>query len=465
MAVLIWYGFIGTAFAGLGWFMAFHLSPPDRHARVRAWLLSWSWRGLVLPLALWCVMNAGVSWALQPFMPEVQAARNSGGSWAGEYLRAVGQGLFIISSYWCGISLAWVLGTAWVLAEGESRTDFRALCFTCLLTLLLPAAVVVLIGGMPWLGVAAIVLLAPLAGYAPESLQPRQLPPMYARAVARMKFGKYSEAEWEIIRELEKCEDDFEGWMMLADLYATHFNDLNEAESTVLEICAQPKVSPSQLSVALHRLADWHLKLAQNPEAARRALQMICDRLPGTHLAHMARLRAGQLPATADELREREAHKTIPLPALSDSLQAPFPCEGKQLDKRQAAHLANACVEQLKANPDNVPAREKLARLFAEQLGKADLGIEQLGLLLGMPGQPANRRADWLGLMAAWQIRYRGDLAAGGAVLERLLAEFAGTPQAFAARRWLDRLKAEALAKSSVPQRSSPLRVEPGTPS
>ena len=52
--------------------------------------------------------------------------------------------------------------------------------------------------------------------YGPSILHVKPTPPMYARAIARMKFGKYSEAELEIIRELEKCEDDFEGWMMLA---------------------------------------------------------------------------------------------------------------------------------------------------------------------------------------------------------------------------------------------------------
>jgi len=35
---------------------------------------------------------------------------------------------------------------------------------------------------------------------------------MYARAVAKMKFGKYSEGRnGKIINELEKCDDDFEG--------------------------------------------------------------------------------------------------------------------------------------------------------------------------------------------------------------------------------------------------------------
>jgi hypothetical protein len=44
----------------------------------------------------------------------------------------------------------------------------------------------------------------PIAAYAPNIVQTKKLPPMYGRAIAKLKFGKYSEAEVEIIRELER---------------------------------------------------------------------------------------------------------------------------------------------------------------------------------------------------------------------------------------------------------------------
>jgi hypothetical protein len=283
-------------------------------------------------------------------------------------------------------------------------------------------------------------ILAPLAGAAPAVLHIKKMPPMYARAVARIKFGKYAEAEWEIIRELEKSEDDFEGWLMLAELYANQFQDLREAEQTILEICDQPKLNPSQLSVALHRLADWQLKLGTDPDAARRALQIICDRLPRTHLARMAQLRIAQIPATADELREQQSVKAIPLPALHDPLddeRIPLP---PQISEREALELANRCVAQLTRNPNNVAAREKLARLFAEHLHQPERGLEQVELLLGLPEQPDVKRAEWLGLSAMWQLRYRQDTASARALLERILREFPNSPQSFAARRRLKSL-------------------------
>jgi hypothetical protein len=293
------------------------------------------------------------------------------------------------------------------------------------------------------LGLAGIALLAPMAGYAPGVLHLKKTPPMYARAIARMKFGKYSEAEWEIIRELEKSEDDFEGWMMLANLYANNFNDLLEAEQTILGICDHPKTTPSQLSVALHQLAHWQVQRG-DPAAARRTLQMICSRLPGTHLAHMAQLRINQLPASVAELEQQQGVARIPLPALGDAFDEQPTQAEPGMERHKAAEEANTCVEILEADPKNVPARERLARLFAEHLDQPDLGIEQVTLLLEMSDQPDSHRAEWLSLVAAWHIKYRHDSDAGRQTLERLIREFPQSVQAFAARRRLQLLDAKS---------------------
>jgi len=436
--------FLGGAAVGAAWVLSYGLTPERRRRQLRRSLILWSVKGLLVPWVIWTLMNLGLSWNLQPFMPQVQAAQNSGSGWFPAYLRVVAVGFFVISSYWTAVTLGWALIEAGIRSEGDTRAQFKALCLTCFIAMIVPALLVLWIGGGPVLGLAGIALLGPMAGYGANVLRAKKTRPLYARAVARLKFGKYSEAEWEIIHELEKCEDDFEGWMMLADLYANHFNDLPEAEQSILEICDQPKTTPSQLAMALHRLADWHLQRAGDPEAARRDLQMICQRLPGTHLARMAQLRMNQLPGSAAELRQQQSGAPIPLPALSDRIEeTPPPAESEQ-ERHQAAEAANTCVEILNRDPNNVAARERLARLFAERLDQPDLGIEQVTLLLDLPDQPDIRRAEWLGLIAACLIRYRHDSEAGRETLERLIREFPKTPQAIAARRRLQLLDTQS---------------------
>jgi len=112
--------------------------------------------------------------------------------------------------------------------------------------MLLPALGLIWLGRWYTFGLACSAMLIPIAGYAPGILHPRKLPPMYAKAVGRIKFGKYTEAEEELIKQLERRDDDYEGWMMLAELYATQFNDVAEAEQTVLEICDQPRTTPGR---------------------------------------------------------------------------------------------------------------------------------------------------------------------------------------------------------------------------
>jgi hypothetical protein len=428
--------FLSGVAVGAAWVLSRGLTPEDRQPHLRELFLRWSAKGLLVPLAIWALMNVGFSWWLQPFMPQVQVAQNRGIDWFPAYVRVLAIGLFVISTYWTALTLGWVLIEAGAGAEGEARARFKGLCLTWFLALVLPLLLLVWLGGWSLLGLAGTLLLAPIAGYSPECLHGRKTPPMYARAIARMKFGKYSEAEWEIIHELEKCEDDFDGWMMLASLYANNFSDLPEAEQTILGICDHPKTTPSQLAVALHQLANWQLQRG-DPAAARRSLQTICTRLPGTHLAHMAQLRINQLPASAAHLRQQQSATAIPLPALGDSFDENPAQTAPGLERYKAAEEAKACVEILEADPKDVSARERLARLFAEHLDQPDLGIEQASLLLEIPDQPDSRRAEWLGLIAAWQIRYLHDSDAGRKTLERLIREFPQSVQAFTARRRL----------------------------
>ena len=230
---------------------------------------------------------------------------------------------------------------------------------------------------------------------------------------------------------------------MLANLYANKFDDLPEADRMIRELCGQPNVSGIQTSLALHRLADWHLKRGDDPASARSALEAICLRLPGTHFARMARQRIDQLPANREELIEQRTPKMIRLPALNDDLDDSPPARPADSNRREAEMQADRCVERLKRNPNDAEARENFATILAERLGEADLAIEQLDLLLAMPDQPVEKSAEWLARSAAWQMKYRQDPAAARVRLKQLVREFPQTPQAFAAQRRLNLMEME----------------------
>src|SRR5579859_3741153 len=86
--------FLAAGFVAGAWLLTLRLTPDPKQGRIHRWLLFWSVKALLLPVALWATLNAGVSRYLQPFMPAVQAARNRGGPWLSEYLVALAGGIF-----------------------------------------------------------------------------------------------------------------------------------------------------------------------------------------------------------------------------------------------------------------------------------------------------------------------------------------------------------------------------------
>ena len=398
----------------------------------RRWLLNWIIKGLALPIFAWMLLNCGTTPIMPPIV-KVAVGKAGAIAWIKMFWAQVSPALVVTSSDWAALTMGWFF--AGMAKRVEDRKGF--ILSSLVLCALLSPFVALLVSwyGLRGIGFALLVWFWPIAHYG-LSQQPTTNPlPTYTRAVAKMKFGKYSEAETVIIEELEKSETDFDGWMMLADLYANHFHDVSEAERTICELCDEPDTTLSQVSIALHRLADWQLKLRGDPAAARRVLEEICKRMPGSHLDKMARLRISQLPATSAELSARQKAKTVHLPAVNENLHETADRSALKLNPEEALARANRCVEMLKSDPNDVTVREELAGIFAEQLGQVDLAIEQIELLIEMPEQPAAKIAQSLSLLAAWQIKYRGDQKAARKLLERLVQEHPQSPQAFAAQR------------------------------
>jgi hypothetical protein len=450
-----------------------HWAARDNSAYNRRWYLNWICKGLVLPLVIWFLLNVGHN-PVMPAIVKVTPRRNiapppmivypNGASPNNPNVQpivipnkpkyiGVGPVAYVIiqtapafaavGSYWGALTLTW-----FAVAAGRRAEDRRKFVWCSIIwgTAMLPFVLLLLWPhDIRMLGLALTLWSAPVLHYS-LSLESAPKPlPHYTNAIVKIKFGKYAEAEQAIISELEKCENDFDGWLMLAELYARQFKDIGEAERTVRDLCNDPNTTLSQKSVALHKLADWHLQFHQDPLSARRVLEEITKRMPGTHLSRMAQLRHRQLPASTQEWIENQGHgKKVKMPALNDSLEDAANQSNASQDPKEAERAANQCVDKLKRDPNDVATRERLARIFAERMGQAGLGINQLELLMEMPEQSPHKMAEWLSLMAAWQIKYRDDKDAGQRLLRRLITEFPNSAQAFAAQRRLKLMEMEA---------------------
>ncbi len=394
----------------------------------------WIWTGIAVPLGLWVFLNSGL--LAPPVWPTVAPIRSGWGIWWDSFKANVCFATFVITSYWAGVSAAWLLGR--MATRAADRRELLKRCGLWSLLLAPVAFSIVALGSFSAAGVALLMWCLPLV-HLNLNASPEKMPAAcYSRALARISFGKYEEAERAVISELERFENDFDGWMMLAELYATHFNDLPSADATVLDLCEQSSITASQLSVALHRLADWHLKFGSDPIRARAVLELVCTRLPGTHLDRMARQRMQQLPADREEWLDRQKGKPMPLPHVQDGSPKP----SAPLSRVQAASAADECVRLLQKNPNDVAARETFARLLVENLSEPRPGIEQIELLLGMPGQERNKCAEWLVLIAHWHARVLNDNATAKQKFAEVIRDYSDTPYAFAAQQQLNLMRA-----------------------
>lgn len=402
------------------------------------WFWIWLGKGLVTPVLIWILLGAGAWPGLPPLFGP------TGGSMTRSILESSGVGMICISSYWAGLTLAWWIANLIPHIPEENRASMRGVIGIWGLPGLVLGGWIVWAGGWGWLGLGLVFWLLPVAhGLIPLRVFVRPQP-HYTMAVASLKFGKYAEAEQVVIQELEKCEDDFQGWMMLAELYANHFDDLPGAAATVYALIDQPNVNASNASVALHRLADWHLQLGEDPAAARQALEEISRRFPGSHLDKMARQRINRLPESVEALREQRHPRPIRLNRCEDVTVLEPDASEVGLTESEAAARAERYVRELEADPDDAETRERFARLLAGTLQQPHLAIEQLELLVGIPNQPAGRIARWLSLMADWYQRRLEEPERARQTLQRIADRYPGTQFAFDAQRRVALLDAES---------------------
>jgi outer membrane protein assembly factor BamD (BamD/ComL family) len=270
----------------------------------------------------------------------------------------------------------------------------------------------------------------------------------YSLAEAKRKRGNYAEAIAEIKKQLDKFPQDFTGQMLLAEIQAENLNDLPTACITVQRVCNQAKHTPQNIAYAFNTLADWHLKLSADPDAAREALQQIIQRFPDSDLALMAEQRIAHL-ASREQLVA--AHDRTPIAVPRGETNIGLMTSSAHLVPAAPDQAARAAelVEHLKSHPQDSETREQLAVLYADHYRRLDLAAEQLGQLINQVQQPPRNIVRWLNLLADLQIRHGCTYQAVYQTVAQIIERFPNQAAADLARKRLDLLQLEMKSKDA----------------
>jgi tetratricopeptide (TPR) repeat protein len=315
-------------------------------------------------------------------------------------------------------------------------------------------------GGIPATAVCGLAFAAiwrhDLAGLAAKPFaslydggdEPPEARPAYSVAQARQKQGRYLEAITEIRTQLDRFPTDFEGQMLLAQIQAENLQDLPGAELTIQRLCAQPGHATKNITFALYSMADWHLAIGRDTDAARAALEQIIALFPDSESALGAAQRIAHLsrPEMVLDPHDRKTYAVSPGLHNVGLRRAEEQLKPEETDP---GRLAAAYVAHLAEHPLDAEAREKLAVIYVRHYGRLDLAADQLEQLIAQPHQPAKQVARWLNLLADLQIRSGADYETVKQTLERIIERDPNLAAAEIARNRLGRLRLEFKANET----------------
>jgi outer membrane protein assembly factor BamD (BamD/ComL family) len=275
--------------------------------------------------------------------------------------------------------------------------------------------------------------------------------PLYSTAQTRRKQGKFLEAAVEVRKQLDRFPNDFEGVMLLAGVQAKDMKDLASAEITLNHFCSRPDAPPTQIAAAFNHLADWHLKLAQDTDSARAALENIVARFPDTKLSLQAAQRIAHLGGTGKILLAAHDRQPVAMPEGVKNVGLLASSEFLRPEEIEPGRLASVYVKHLEQHPLDAEIREKLAIIYADHFQRLDLATGELEQLIDQPNQPARQVAHWLNLLADLQTRHGTDYEAVRRTLGKIVERFPDSAVAEVAQRRLARLKLEMKGQKETP--------------
>jgi len=270
--------------------------------------------------------------------------------------------------------------------------------------------------------------------------------PAYSIARSLQKKGKYQEAVLEIHKQLERFPTDVEGQLLLAQIHAEDLKDMPAAELTIRRFCEQPDHAPQNVAFALYSVADWHLQITQDRDAAQRALERIIELFPGSEFALGAAHRIAHLGSTEMLLAPHDRRKIVVTEGVHNLGLLRGQEHLKSAEPDPAAEAAE-CVKHLEQHPLDTEARERLAVIYADHYGRLDMAAAELEQMIEQPNQPARRVAHWLNVLADLQIRTGAGLEAAQQTLQRIVERDPKAAAAEIARNRLALLRLELKSK------------------
>jgi tetratricopeptide (TPR) repeat protein len=286
-------------------------------------------------------------------------------------------------------------------------------------------------------------LANPISSLFDGGSEPPERKPFYSVAMTRRNRGKPREAIEEIRRQLESFPNDFEGIMLLARIQAEDLADLAGAEVTLDHFCNARGLPVVQKAAAYTQLADWHLKISRDADAARAALQKIIARFPDTESALHAEQRIAHLVEAEKMLLAKHDRPNVELQEGVQNVGLLDSTEFLRPKEVEPGKLAAVYVKHLELHPRDTEIREKLALIYGQEFKRLDLATMELQQLINEPKHKPKQVAHWLNLLANLQVELGAEMETVRATLGQIVGRFPDLPIADLAQRRLARLENE----------------------
>jgi hypothetical protein len=163
------------------------------------------------------------------------------------------------------------------------------------------------------------------------------------------------------------------------------------------------------------------MNLEKDPAAARKTLERICELMPDTHGARMAKQKIAHLPPTRDAFEKQSKPQRIKIAeGVRVGEEAGFYGVPKINDK-ESHKLLRQYLERLSQYPDDVGARERLAVVYATHFDNANEAITHLTYLLEKTSHKEKKEVEWLKLQATWKVKHKKDIKAARVAIETIV--------------------------------------------